>query len=119
MDKWMILLAGVGTVFAALVAIIAMLGLFRFIFAGRPEKKRAGPAPLPEMSSPRNGATVPSAVVPVAADQELIAVLAAAVAAASGKPLSSFRIAGVEPSFGSVDGFNTPAWGRIERFTRK
>ncbi len=125
MDKWMILVAGVGTVFSALIAIIAMLGLFRFIFAGRPEKHRAGPAPLPEINTPRNGAKAPSspipapAAVPQASNQDLIAVLAAAVAATSGSPLSSFRIACVEPVGEGSGGFNTPVWGRIERFSRK
>jgi hypothetical protein len=32
---------------------------------------------------------------------------------------SSFRISSVQPSLEGRDGFNTPVWGRIERFAQK
>ena len=54
---------------------------------------------------------------------ELVAVIAAAVAAASGMHPSQFRIAGITAigssgAAGSNGGWNTPVWGRVERFAR-
>ena len=57
----------------------------------------------------------------VASEGELIAVIAAAVAAASGLEPGSFRIAGIRSSVsprgaaGGRAGFNTPVWGHIDR----
>ncbi len=59
------------------------------------------------------------------ADDELVAVIAAAVSAASGTAPGSFRIAGFGPSAatggagGWSRGFNTPVWGHIERFANQ
>ncbi len=56
------------------------------------------------------------------AREELVAVIAAAVAAASGMDQGSFRILGLRASAqeGTLArrGINTPAWGHIERFIR-
>jgi hypothetical protein len=69
------------------------------------------------------------------ASEELVAVIAAAIAAASGDAIGSFRIAGIAPSadagqtpcfagrMGLVRnvgrlGLNTPAWGHVDRFAR-
>jgi len=118
-NQWMILLAGMGTVFVALIAIIAMLEIFHLIFGKRPEKKRPELAPLPEINSPIVHA------VPVAPNQarpegrELIAAITAAIAAATGSLPSAFRITSVSASSETESGFNTPVWGRIERFARK
>jgi len=119
-NKWMIMLAGIGTVFAALIAIIGMLEVFHLIFGARPEKKRPELAPLPEIHSP----TVASKAVqsqPAAQRDgaELVAVIAAAIAATTGASPSSFRVASISASPESEGGFNTPVWGRIERFARK
>ena len=58
-----------------------------------------------------------------AASGELVAVIAAAVAAASGLEPGSFRIVGIQgprqPDAGSRfmrGGLNTPAWGHVDRF---
>ena len=53
-------------------------------------------------------------------DGELVAVLTAAVAAASGMAPDAFRIAGFAPVKDRADTsrFNTPIWGRIERTER-
>ena len=52
---------------------------------------------------------------------ELVAVIAA-VAAASGMEIGSFRVVGVEPTSEGAAfarrGLNTPAWGHVERFIR-
>lgn len=108
LDKWMIMFAGMGTVFVALIGLIAMLALFKVIFGTRPEKKRAALAPLPEINSP-----IPSTVL----DAGLVAVIVAAVSAASGQSPSDFRIAAIAPCNNEA-GFNTPIWGRVERFLR-
>lgn len=119
-DKWMILLAGIGTVFAALIAIIGMLELFHLIFGARPEKKRAPLAPLPEINSPIP-APKSSQAQPAAQRNgtELVAVIAAAIAASTGASPNSFQVTSISASPESEGGFNTPVWGRIERFARK
>jgi hypothetical protein len=55
---------------------------------------------------------------------QLIAVIAAAISAASGMAPEGFRIVGVEktpnPSSSSIAqrGFNTPVWGHVDRYNR-
>jgi hypothetical protein len=49
---------------------------------------------------------------------ELVAVIVAAVAAASGMAPGSFRVAGVEPAQYGASGFNTPVWGHADRIGR-
>ena len=114
-NQWMILLVGMGTVFVALVAIIAMLELFHLAFGKRPEKKRPELAPLPEINSP-------IAPAPAKAQQtggELVAVITAAIAAATGTSSTAFQIRSISASSNEGNGFNTPVWGQIERFARK
>ncbi len=64
-----------------------------------------------------------------AAQGELVAVIAAAVAAASGMEPEGFRIVGIRGSSGARGsaedvspfaqrGLNTPAWGHVDRFIR-
>lgn len=118
-DKWMILLAGMGTVFVALILIIMMLSLFKFIFAGRSEKKRAHPAPLPEINRQNPKPAAPAETSPRASNKPLVAAITAAIAAASGASPSSFRIASILPTVEPEGSFNTPVWGRVERFSRQ
>jgi hypothetical protein len=49
---------------------------------------------------------------------ELVAVIAAAVAAASGMAPGGFRIASISPAAASSErsGFNTPVWGHVDRY---
>lgn len=124
LNKWFIMVAGMGTVFVALILIIAMLYLFRLIFATRPTIKRTGPAPLPEVSSPLHMPSAPggTAAASSCADMasgapsgQLVAVIAAAISASAGLAPSSFRIASIAPSSSDEIGFNTPVWGRVER----
>lgn len=118
-DKWMIMFAGMGTVFVALILIIAMLSLFKVIFGGRAEKKRANMAPLPEINrqNPKPGASAEASSR--AANEPLVAAITAAIAAASGSSPSSFRIASILPAVEQEGSFNTPVWGRVERFSRQ
>ncbi len=128
MNKWLILFAGVSTVFIALIAIIGIIQLFHLIFGGRPvaKKNKKGAAKdaqggqdtvLAAQAAPKNP-VAPSPTTPAAAGTELVAVIAAAISAASGISTSAFRIASIQPAAGD-QGFNTPVWGRIERFNRQ
>lgn len=122
-NQWLIMLAGVGTVFITLILLAIILSFFPMIFGGRKEKKHPNPAPIPEMSGPsdRQPAQNQVSIAPVAAenDHSLIAVLTAAIAAASGTSASSFRIASIMPASRQEGSFNTPIWGRVERYTRE
>ncbi len=129
MNKWSILLVGMGTVFIALIVIIGMIQVFHLIFGENlvSRKKNRNPAKgaheegqakvtfaQPATKPP----AAPSAAAPTAIGNELVAVIAAAISAASGVSTSAFRIASIQPAGAQEQGFNTPVWGRIERFNR-
>ena len=105
--QWVILLIGIGTVFAGLFIIQLIIALFKVTIA----PKEARPALEPQVQSTRPASEAGT-------DSRLVAVIAAAIAAASGSPLSSFRIASIEPASSQAGGFNTPAWGYIDRVAR-
>ncbi|MFA6366587.1 MAG: OadG family protein [Candidatus Hydrogenedentales bacterium] len=114
----MIMVAGIATVFVALVVIIAMLKGFHVIFGKRLEKKRPELAPLPEIHSH----TAPPAPSPAKTAQpggELVAAITAAISAATGKAPTAFLINSISASSETGSAFNTPIWGQIERLTRK
>lgn len=115
----MIMFAGIGTVFATLAGLIAMLALFKVIFGKRVEKKRPDLAPLPEINSPTKPVIQPAVSSLTQSGAELVAVIAAAISAAMGSSPSKFHITSISASSESDGGFNTPVWGRIERFARK
>ena len=99
---WSIMGTGLATVFLCLISLILMVSVLRVLLDWY-EKRKAGPAPVvPQAAAARDES--------VASDEKLIAVLAAAVSAASGMPVSSFRIASVKPSSSA-----TPAWGIADR----
>jgi hypothetical protein len=52
-------------------------------------------------------------------EEELVAVITAAVAAASGLAMDAFRIVNLRPARESTAqrGFNTPLWGHIDRYS--
>lgn len=82
-------LMGLGTVFAMLIFLSFIIYLFRFIPGLVEGKKKAEPAPVPE--------TTPVVAAPVeeaapADDTELIAVIAAAIAAAEGTTTDGFVV---------------------------
>jgi Na+-transporting methylmalonyl-CoA/oxaloacetate decarboxylase gamma subunit len=99
---WTIAFIGIATVFICLIALVAMVSIFKLIFV------RAAPRQTPKTDEPAHSA-------PAAArglDPAVVAVIIAAVAAASGVSASSLRIASIERS-----GFNTPVWGYADRVT--
>ena len=106
MDMWTITIIGVGTVFIALIVLALILSQFHRLFGPKPVAAKPSAASTADTASPAAAKAGPEGPV--------IAAIAAAIAAATGRPLSSFRIASVEVS----GGFNTPAWGRIERLSR-
>lgn len=108
MDMWTITIIGVGTVFVALIALALILSQFQRLFG--PKAAAGGPTVAPAVAP----APAAPAAAKAGADGAVIAAIAAAIAAATGRPISSFRIASVEAS----GGFNTPAWGRVERLSR-
>lgn len=119
-NPWMIMFAGVGTVFTALILIILMLMLFRIFFTDRTSVKKTAPDSHHEV--PRPAPAAGPAVQPRQEEgpggTELVAVITAAIAAATGLSPAGFRIASIQAESGSGGGFNTPVWGRVERFNR-
>ena len=116
MNHWMITALGMGTVFLALIALSAIISLFPKLFL-KPDKKWHEMAPLPEMVE---AATARPIATAGAAGPELVAVIAAAVSAASGLAPGSFRIANLEVAPGQTGrgGFTTPVWGHVDRLVR-
>jgi hypothetical protein len=53
---------------------------------------------------------------PASPDEELVAVIAAAISAAGGLEPGAFRIAHLEETRSGT--FNTPAWGHVDRFAQ-
>jgi sodium pump decarboxylase gamma subunit len=117
-NKWMILVAGVGTVFAALAGLILLVIALKLIFGGKPAKKKAGESSQ-SPTAPAPKAATPPAGQPKVDTTALVAVIVAAISASTGLAPSQFRIASVKAEAVSESGFNTPVWGRIERFSRK
>ncbi len=124
-NPWMIMVVGTMTVFIALFVMILFLLGFPKLFAILKRKEHESLAPLPQIVEVTKR-TAPSASQIASApssslqDESLIAVLTAAVAAASGSSAGSFAITNVQQAQPEVGGgFNTPVWGRIERLSRK
>ncbi len=111
MNDWFIVALGMGTVFFSLIGLSFVLELFKLIFVGR--KK---PDHVPSVA-PAN-VIMPAAQASGGDEGELLAVIAAAVSAASGMSTGSFRIAGVAPVGSTPSGINVPAWGFAERIAR-
>ncbi len=85
-----VMLLGIGTVFAVLAILWGLVELLHLILSplsGEKKKKSKEPAPAPVEAAP---APVPASAP--ADDLEIIAVITAAVAAASGSSPSSFRV---------------------------
>ena len=87
-----VLIRGILTVFAVLAIIWVFLTLIRLFFYDLPNKrKQTAPAVAPrtsEMIAPAVTATA----LPQRGDEELVAVIAAAIAAASGQGTEDFRV---------------------------
>jgi Na+-transporting methylmalonyl-CoA/oxaloacetate decarboxylase gamma subunit len=99
---WTIAFIGISTVFLSLIALVAMVSIFKLIFV------RSAPRQAPKAEAPVQSA--PAAARGI--DPAVVAVIIAAIATASGVPASSLRIASIERS-----GFNTPVWGYADRVT--
>lgn len=86
--------------------------------AGVAGAARGASAPIDAASAAPTGAR--SATDGAPADQRLIAVITAAVAAFEED--SAFRIASIQPvrnfAAGGTPGFNTPVWGRVDRLSQ-
>jgi len=106
-QMWTIVVAGISTVFLCLLSLVVMIGVFKFIFARQPKVK---PAIAQAAASAAPVGAPPVAVAARGMDGSIVAAIVAAVAAASGVSASSLRIASIERS-----GFNTPAWGHVDR----
>ncbi|MBE7010705.1 MAG: hypothetical protein E7418_04355 [Ruminococcaceae bacterium] len=97
---------GICTVFVVLAILWGTLELMRVFFT-KAEKKAKEPTPVAAPAA----TPVPAAPVPVASEEEeLIAVLTAAVAACLGQPASRFNI----KNYRRVDG-GAPVWNRTAR----
>ncbi|MGA2545380.1 MAG: hypothetical protein ABSF43_02440 [Rectinemataceae bacterium] len=105
----------------AIALVIAVAAVIVIFLAARAAGKNWRPSSL--RSSRKPAATA-------GAEGELVAVIAAAVAAASGMAADSFKVVGVEPSPSKIapssidrssmaSGFNTPPWGHVDRFARR
>lgn len=114
-NPWLITVLGMGTVFVALIIMAYVLKLSPLLLG---DKSRIS-KPEAEKPEPIRPAFAPlqTVAIPQAANAELIAVITAAIVAARGPGASAFRISSVEPS-GTAAGFNTPAWGYIDRLVR-
>lgn len=112
MNQWYITALGMGTVFIALIVLSLILSGFPLVFK-RSNRIRVERVPLPALSSRRVFAHG-------SLSSETVAVIAAAIAEASGMRPGQFRITGISPaeeeSFG---GFSTPIWGHVDRLSRR
>jgi len=120
-NPWMIMVVGVITVFVALFLIILFLLGFPKFFSALKKKEHKKLAPLPEIVEVTKKKAQPGSPgqASVQDDEELIAVMTAAVAAVRGSEPGSFAIAQVKQAAAEGGGFNTPVWGRVERLSRK
>jgi hypothetical protein len=100
----------------AAIAIAAVAIVFLFLVARSGKLRSRGAASARVAATRSGGASGGEQRV----GGELVAVIAAAVSAASGMAPGSFRIAGISPSAASTAerGFNTPVWGHVDRFKR-
>lgn len=101
---WTIVTIGLVTVFLSLIALVAMVGFFKFIFV---KSSKAAPS----TGESQVYAAPPQPVAKTAGiDGSVVAAIMAAIAATTGTPASSLRIASIERT-----GFNTPVWGHVDR----
>lgn len=94
-------LLGMGTVFIVLILISLLIGAFRYIpaiqekFSGRKKKEKKEPAPKPAPAPVPAAAPAPAPVLQAEAqpdDSELVAVIAAAIAASEGTSPEGFVV---------------------------
>jgi len=104
------------------IVLIAAAALVAIVFASRMASRNRKADPAEADPSPAAGASPAAGLGPTGAPLggELVAVIAAAIAAESGMEIGSFRVAGISAAGGqSVSGgFNTPPWGFVDRISR-
>lgn len=93
---WTIVLIGISTVFVCLIALVAMVSLFKRIFVRKTK-------PTQTTMPTDRGATT-------GMDPAIVAVIIAAIAMSSGVPAASIRLASIQHA-----SFNTPVWGYVDR----
>lgn len=101
---WTIVTIGLVTVFLSLIALVLMVGFFKFLFV---KSSRAAPS---AGENQVHASPLQPVAKAVGIDGAVIAAIMAAISAASGASASSFRIASIERT-----GFNTPVWGHVDR----
>jgi hypothetical protein len=106
--------AGIDTFFVILIA----LAFFYYVFTVLIKRGKRDADKKSYHSQKPEGLSGQSVGESGTVSSELIAIIAAAIAATEGMSASDVRIASIHPiqTFG---GFNTPVWGRIERMIRK
>ena len=110
-QMWTILLVGIGIVFTCLVSLVAMISVFRIVLSPKKTVRTGTGAAAAQAPATAPQATArPAAQAAAGIEPAVIAAIMAAVAAARGVPVSTLRLASVEKA-----GFNTPAWGHIDR----
>ena len=113
------MLVGVMTVFTALFLIILFLLGFPGFFAALERRKQRKLAPISQHTEEARQSVPTVNQTVTQEDEALVAVLTAAVAAASGTGSDSFKITQVcQTPVERGGGFNTPVWGRVERLLR-
>ncbi len=104
---------GIGTVFAVLAILWGVLELMRVIFAPKTEnapKKESAPSPVPE-AAPAPAVTQPVVTATdTADDEELIAILTAAIAASLNTSTYKLNI----KSYRQINN-GTPVWNAVSR----
>ena len=90
---WLVVVLGIGIVFAGLICIIGLCMLMNLIFDKASGKTKDKPAPAPA-PAPAASAPVAPAAAPVSIPnrEELIAAITAAIAEEEGADLSAIRI---------------------------
>lgn len=104
-----VVLSGISIVFLALVLLILFVWLMDKVFkaVNGTKKKKEAPAPKEDIKAAPAPKAVPAPVVEDGISDEVVAVIAAAVAAMGAESGKTFRLAGVKRSSGSRRG----AWG--------
>lgn len=109
--QWMALLSCLG----GIIAVAAAISAARRAAGTRGAKSAEGNSPEAQAVSAANSSTMS----PAASDGALVAAISAAIYAATGAAPGSLRIATIQPSSVQEGGFNTPVWGRVERFAQR
>lgn len=103
------------------IGIIALAALVAIGIASRMASRGREKTAESEAAAVGKEAPTAPAPSPDLSAAQLVAVIAAAIAAESGMAPGAFRITGISAAGGShsVGGFNTPPWGFVDRVSRQ